>query len=119
MLNGVADLAEQRPLLVAVDDADWLDHPSAQTLSFVARRLQAEGVGLVFAAREMSLSWRVSSSCRLLVLRPRTRAASLDLPCELTSTRQSLSDSSPKPRAIRSRFWSCRWVSFDGPGRDV
>ncbi len=53
MLNGLADLAGQHSLVVAVDDADWLDLPSAQTLSFVARRLQAEGVGLVFAAREM------------------------------------------------------------------
>lgn len=53
ILSGVADLAEQHSLLVAVDDANWLDQPSAQTLSFVARRLQAEGVGLVFAAREM------------------------------------------------------------------
>jgi hypothetical protein len=52
MLNGLADLAEQQPLLVTVDDANWLDHASAQTLSFVARRLQAEGVGLVFAVRE-------------------------------------------------------------------
>jgi DNA-binding CsgD family transcriptional regulator len=53
ILNGLADLAEQHSLLVVVDDAHWLDEPSAQTLSFVARRLQAEGVGLVFAAREM------------------------------------------------------------------
>jgi hypothetical protein len=53
MLNGLADLARQDSLLVVVDDANWLDQPSAQTLSFVARRLQAEGVGLVFAAREM------------------------------------------------------------------
>jgi DNA-binding CsgD family transcriptional regulator len=52
MLNGLADLGEERPLLVVVDDAQWLDHASAQTLAFVARRLQAEGVGLVFAARE-------------------------------------------------------------------
>ena len=52
MLNGLADLAEQHSLLLAVDDAHWLDQPSAQTLSFVARRLQAEGVGLVFAVRE-------------------------------------------------------------------
>ena len=52
MLNGLADLAEQRPLLVAVDDANWLDQASAQTLSFVARRLQLKGVGLVFAVRE-------------------------------------------------------------------
>jgi hypothetical protein len=53
MLNGLADLAEQHSLLVAVDDANWLDQPSARALSFVARRLQAEGVGVVFAVREM------------------------------------------------------------------
>jgi DNA-binding CsgD family transcriptional regulator len=53
ILNGLAELAEQHSLVVAVDDTDWLDPPSAQTLSFVARRLQAEGVGLVFAARQM------------------------------------------------------------------
>jgi DNA-binding CsgD family transcriptional regulator len=52
ILNGLADLAEHHSLLVVIDDADWLDQPSAQALSFVARRLQAEGVGLVFAARE-------------------------------------------------------------------
>jgi DNA-binding CsgD family transcriptional regulator len=54
ILNAFADLAERHSLLVAVDDADWLDQPSAQALSFVARRLQAEGVGLVFAVREMT-----------------------------------------------------------------
>lgn len=52
MLNGLADLAEQQPLLVVVDDAQWLDHASAQTLGFAARRSQTEAVGLVFAVRE-------------------------------------------------------------------
>jgi hypothetical protein len=52
MLNGLADLDEEQPFLLVVDDAEWLDHASTQTLGFVARRLQAEGVGLVFAARE-------------------------------------------------------------------
>src|SRR3954454_17984231 len=48
LLSGVA---EERPLLCIVDDAQWLDHASALTLEFVARRLSAERVGMVFALR--------------------------------------------------------------------
>jgi DNA-binding CsgD family transcriptional regulator len=44
----------QRPLLGVVDDAQWLDRASARALAFVARRLQAERIALVFAARDMS-----------------------------------------------------------------
>jgi DNA-binding CsgD family transcriptional regulator len=51
-LSLCADISDERPLLCVVDDAQWLDHASAVTLAFVARRLLAEPVGIVFAARE-------------------------------------------------------------------
>jgi DNA-binding CsgD family transcriptional regulator len=52
VLSLLADVAEERPLICIVDDAQWLDRVSAQTLAFVARRLLAERVGLVFGLRD-------------------------------------------------------------------
>jgi DNA-binding CsgD family transcriptional regulator len=52
VLSLLADAAEEQPLVCIVDDAQWLDLVSAQTLAFVARRLLAERVGLVFGLRE-------------------------------------------------------------------
>src|SRR5580693_5212929 len=52
MLGLLAEVAEQEPIVCVVDDAQWLDQASARTLAFVARRLMAESVALVFAVRE-------------------------------------------------------------------
>jgi DNA-binding CsgD family transcriptional regulator len=52
LLSLLSEVAEERPLLCVVDDAQWLDRASAQAIAFAARRLFAESVVVLFAARE-------------------------------------------------------------------
>jgi DNA-binding CsgD family transcriptional regulator len=51
-LSLLSATAEERPVVCLIDDAQWLDQVSAQILAFVARRLLAESIALVFAVRE-------------------------------------------------------------------
>lgn len=52
VLGLLAGVAARRPVLCLIDDAQWLDRVSAQTLGFVARRVRAEPIALVCALRE-------------------------------------------------------------------
>ena len=52
VLNLLSEVAGERPLICLVDDEQWLDQASAQALGFAGRRLAADPVGLVVAARE-------------------------------------------------------------------
>ena len=110
VLSLLAEVAEEEPPLVClVDDAQWLDRVSAQTLAFVARRLLAERVGLVFAVRAASDEHELAGLPEQVVggLSDGDARALLDsaIPGDWTSA--CAIGSSPRRAATRSRCSSC------------
>ncbi|MFI6391478.1 AAA family ATPase [Nonomuraea sp. NPDC050540] len=88
VLSLLSELAADGGLLCLVDDAHWLDHASADALLVAARRLDADGVFLLFAAREPGFPAPGLSEVRLGALHPADAAGLLDatagdLPSEL------------------------------------
>lgn len=67
-LSLLAAAAEREPLLVVLDDALWLDAPSAEALIFVARRLRFEGIALLLAQRSEDLRGFVAAGIATLDL---------------------------------------------------
>jgi DNA-binding CsgD family transcriptional regulator len=67
VLGLLSEVAAERPLVCVVDDAQWLDRASAQALAFVARRLVAESVGLVFAVVESTTEQGLAGLPELVV----------------------------------------------------
>src|SRR6476659_9128237 len=85
VLNLLSEAAELQPVLCLVDDAQWLDSASARVLAFVARRLLAERVAMLFAAREAIDTLRGVGELRVEPLNRRDARALLDsvLPARL------------------------------------
>ena len=85
VLNLVSESADEQPLLCLVDDAQWLDRASARVLAFVARRLLAERIAMVFAAREAIDALRGVAELRVEPLNRRDARALLEsvLPARL------------------------------------
>jgi DNA-binding CsgD family transcriptional regulator len=68
VLGLLAAAADEQPVLCVVDDAQWLDRPSAEALVFAARRLRAEQLAIIFAAREgEAQSFEAADLARLFV----------------------------------------------------
>ncbi len=74
-LNLLAEATADGPLLCTVDDLQWVDGPSAQALLFAARRLDAEGVLMLFAVRDDPASWFEAPGLQQLTLAPLSEAA--------------------------------------------
>jgi hypothetical protein len=75
VLSLVSTVADERPVVCVVDDAQWLDQASAQILAFVARRPLADAVALVFGVRDPSDGRELAALPELIVggLSVRTR----------------------------------------------
>ena len=78
VLGLLSEVAEKRPLLAVVDDAHWLDQASARVLAFVARRLLAERIALLFATRHVDDALRGLPELLISPLRHRDARALLE-----------------------------------------
>ena len=92
VLGLLSEAAEEQPLLVVVDDAHWLDHASAQALAFVARRLLAEQIVLLFATRQVDDALRGLPELFISPLGHRDARACWSRSCRLRSMSPSWRD---------------------------
>jgi len=108
MLSLLSEVAGEEPLICLIDDEQWLDHASAQALGLVARRLAADPVGLVFAARESGPELAGLPSSKLGDCPRTTRGRCWTRRWPGRSMRGSGTRSWPRRRATRWRCWNCR-----------
>ena len=79
VLSLLAAAAEEQPVLCVIDDAHWLDDASAASLTFVARRLDRDGVAMVFSVREPELRTFPATGIPELTLSGLDRGAAAEL----------------------------------------
>ena len=124
VLNLLCEVAEEMPLICVVDDAQWLDQASVQTLEFVARRLGAESMGMVFAVRSTDAVPRLAGLPELVVrgLRRGDAADLLDSavpwPLDPRVRDRILAESHGNPRALTElpRDLTATELAFGGNG---
>jgi predicted ATPase len=107
VLGLLSEAAEERPLLCVVDDAQWLDRASARAIAFVARRLLAEKIALLFGARERGDAFAGFPEIDVGPLGHRTRTRCSSRCCRLHWMSASWSASSSRRAGTRSRCWNC------------
>jgi DNA-binding CsgD family transcriptional regulator len=78
-LNLLAEATGDGPVLCIVDDLQWVDGPSAQAMLFVARRLDVEGVVMLFAVRDDPAGWFDAPGLQQLTLAPLSEAAAREV----------------------------------------
>ena len=103
VLTLLAEVASQAPLVCVADDAQWLDPESVVVLGFVARRLYAEQVALLFAVREPEGQTRALAGLPELVLGGLDDHAAIDLLSSLTAGRLSPAAGAPHHRRDRRK----------------
>jgi hypothetical protein len=106
----LSDVASEEPLVCLVEDAQWLDRASTQILAFVARRLGAESVALIFAVREPSDDRDLLGLPELVLdgLGDADARALLASVIRWPLDERVRDGSWPRHTAIRWRCWSCR-----------
>jgi DNA-binding CsgD family transcriptional regulator len=96
----VRELARERPLLIAVDDLQWLDAPSRSAIEFAVRRLDSETVGVLYTRRIPSPLGGLERTLSTLNLR-RLRLRSLSLAALAQIVAAELGVSLPRPLLVR------------------
>jgi predicted ATPase len=107
VLNLLSEAAEVQPLLCLVDDAQWLDRASARALAFVARRLLAEKIAMVFAAREPIEALQGFAELRVEPLGHRDARALLDSVLQARLDERVLERIVVETRGNPLALWSC------------